>query len=84
MTEPMHEAPSLISVFDDRICIGHLLRRGKDGVEAYDTDTVSLGIYSDVDAAALAVWRHARRQWIDWPVDEANAQDHEIVREQTP
>jgi hypothetical protein len=62
-----------LAVYDGRACcIGHV-RRGKDGVEAFDTNTVSLGTYASIDDAAAAVWRHAHAQWIDWPADGAGA-----------
>jgi hypothetical protein len=75
MTEPTQEAPPFVCVFDDRstCCIGHLLRRGEGGIEAYDADTVSLGIYPDLDTAARVVWRHSRAQWLDWPPADVGA-----------
>jgi hypothetical protein len=73
MTCPLPNDLALIGVYDGRICIGFLYRRGKDGVEAYDTNTVSLGTYPCIDDAAAAVWRRARGQWIDWPTDGAAA-----------
>ena len=47
--------PNLLTVYDGRICIGHLLRRGESGVEAFDRDDRSLGIFAEVNAAANAV-----------------------------
>jgi hypothetical protein len=61
---------ALVGVYDGRTCIGHVLRRGRDGVEAFDTHTRSLGTYESIDDAAAAVWRHARGQWIDWPATD--------------
>jgi hypothetical protein len=42
-------------VYDGRQCLGHLLLRGKLGVEAFDRNDVSLGIYPDQRSAADAV-----------------------------
>jgi hypothetical protein len=75
MTEPTQEAPPFVCVFDGRgtRCIGHVLRRGEGGVEAYDASTRSLGIYQDIDTAARVIWRHARARWIEWPPAEGGA-----------
>jgi hypothetical protein len=45
----------LLSIFDGRKCIGHLLVRPHSGVEAFDSDDRSLGLFPDVSAAADAV-----------------------------
>jgi hypothetical protein len=37
------------------VCIGHLFLRGRSGVEAYDANTVSLGLYPDQQSAADAL-----------------------------
>jgi hypothetical protein len=37
------------------VCIGHLFLRGRSGVEAFDANTVSLGIYPDQKSAADAL-----------------------------
>ena len=44
-----------LAVFDGRECIGHLLPRGKAGIEAYDRDDVSLGLFPNQKTAADAV-----------------------------
>jgi hypothetical protein len=44
-----------LSVFDGQKCLGFLLPRGRQGVEAYDVNNVSLGIYRDQKSAADAV-----------------------------
>jgi hypothetical protein len=55
---------ALVAIYDyDRVtCLGHLIRRGKSGVEAFDADTKTLGTYPDIDTAAAACWRRARGQ----------------------
>ena len=37
--------PTCLSVYDGRTCLGFLLPRGKQGVEALDADERSLGIF---------------------------------------
>jgi hypothetical protein len=44
-----------LAVFDGRECIGHLLPRGESGIEAYDRDDRSLGIFPNPKTAADAV-----------------------------
>jgi hypothetical protein len=44
-----------LSVFVGRTCIGFLLLRGKIGIEAFDADTRSLGLFSDQRSAAAAI-----------------------------
>jgi hypothetical protein len=51
---------SLVTVYDGRDCVGHLIRRGAAGVEAYDINDQSLGVHENDDTAAAAVWRAAR------------------------
>jgi hypothetical protein len=46
---------TLLSVFDGRICLGHLLNRGKTGVEVFSCDDVSVGVFADVPTAAAAL-----------------------------
>jgi hypothetical protein len=63
MTDQLdHTEIGMLCVYDGRTCIGSLIRRGKEGVEAFDTDTKSLGVYPSEDAAATVVWRHAHGQ----------------------
>jgi hypothetical protein len=47
--------PSLLTVYAGPTCIGFLLSRGKAGVEAFDADNNSLGVFSDQKSAADAV-----------------------------
>jgi hypothetical protein len=42
------------SVYDGRQCIGHLISRGKLGVEAFDVENRSLGIFPSVKQALAA------------------------------
>jgi hypothetical protein len=47
------------AVYDGRTCIGFLLPRGKAGIEAFDAEHASLGIYPTVKAAADAICARA-------------------------
>jgi hypothetical protein len=51
---------SLVTVYDGRDCVGHLIRRGAAGVEGFDINDQSVGLFENDDAAAAAVWRAAR------------------------
>jgi hypothetical protein len=44
-----------LSVYDGRCHIGFLLLRGKAGVEAFDADDRSLGLFPDTKTAAAAI-----------------------------
>jgi hypothetical protein len=52
---PPTTRPTLLAVYDGRTAIGHLLMRGKLGVEAFDVGDHSLGIFASAEAAANAV-----------------------------
>jgi hypothetical protein len=49
-----------LAVYDGRSCIGHLLPRGKLGVEAFDRGDKSLGVFPNLKSAADAVSKRAR------------------------
>jgi hypothetical protein len=46
---------AMLSVFDGRRCVGHILSRGKQGYEAFDGDHRSLGVFDTQAAAAAAI-----------------------------
>ena len=52
MTAP---APTLAYVYDGRECIGHILKRGPKGFEAFSRDDESLGLFPTAKAAAGAL-----------------------------
>jgi hypothetical protein len=58
-TKPLSRG--MLAIYDDKKCIGHLLIRHRAGVEAFDSDDHSLGVYPDIDAAADAVSAKAAR-----------------------
>jgi hypothetical protein len=47
--------PGFLSVYAGQTCLGHLLPRGRLGIEAYNRDDVSLGLFPNQKAAADAV-----------------------------
>jgi hypothetical protein len=49
----------LISIYAGRQCVGFLLRCGREGVEAFNADGVSLGKSPTLKEAAAAVERAA-------------------------
>jgi hypothetical protein len=49
-------------VFDERRCIGQIMRRGPTGLEAFNAADESLGLFQTETDAAAAVWRYARGQ----------------------
>ena len=51
----MTTSAHLAYVYDGRRSIGHLLARGRAGIEAFDVRDRSLGIYPDQRAAADAI-----------------------------
>jgi hypothetical protein len=57
------------AVYAEGRCIGHVVSRGRDGIEAFDRDDQSIGLYPTNDEAARALWRHDRSQWV--PLAEA-------------
>jgi hypothetical protein len=59
-SEATQNQPALQSVYDGRERIGYLLLRGRQGVEAFDADEVSLGLYSDPKTAAAAISARGR------------------------
>jgi hypothetical protein len=54
MSKVTSETP-MSFVNDGRRCIGFLLNRGRSGVEAFDIDTRSLGVFASAKVAADAV-----------------------------
>jgi len=60
----MDEQTRVLSVTDGRDCIGHLIDRGREGVEAFTADEKSLGVFESAARAATACWKHAHHQSI--------------------
>jgi hypothetical protein len=52
----------LLSVYDGQTCIGHLIQRGKCGVEAFDLDDRSLGVFASQHEAIEALIAAIRRE----------------------
>jgi hypothetical protein len=55
MTSKAAPTTGMLSVYDGRQCVGHLIRRGKCGVEAFDINEVSLGVFASQYEAIKAV-----------------------------
>jgi len=53
--ENWNPRPAIQAVYSGRTCIGHLLLRGRAGIEAFDAADRSLGIYATPRAAADAI-----------------------------
>lgn len=51
----MRDLAPMLSMYSGQVCIGFLLKRGRQGVEAYDANCASLGIFPDQNQAANAV-----------------------------
>jgi hypothetical protein len=51
-TRAQDRTPGMLSIYVGRQCVGHVIRRGKLGVEAYDIDGNSIGMFAcERDAA---------------------------------
>jgi hypothetical protein len=59
--EAIPDILSIQAVYSGTTCLGFLYSRGRQGIEAFDSDTRSLGIYHDRKNAADAVTRAAGR-----------------------
>src|SRR5262249_22399288 len=55
MSNENTETPRLASIMNDGACAGFLINLGARGVEAFDEDEKSLGIFPDAISAATAV-----------------------------
>jgi hypothetical protein len=51
--------PTLSYVYDGQQCLGHILARGRSGLEAFDREERSLGLFKTAPAAANAVFNAA-------------------------
>jgi hypothetical protein len=65
MTAGRSDKATLVSVFDGRCCIGFILRRGRAGFEAFNSDQDTIGIFCSEAEAAAALWHRARAQLAD-------------------
>jgi hypothetical protein len=57
--QELSDAPGFLAVYAGRECAGFLLPRGKSGVEAFDINDKSLGIFPNQQAAADAIFARA-------------------------
>jgi hypothetical protein len=54
-TRERSAASALLSVFDGRRCVGHVLGRGRAGFEAFNSKDISLGLFESRRAAIDAI-----------------------------
>ena len=57
MSSESTETPRLVPVMDGSACAGFLISLGPRGVEAFDKDEKSLGVFPDAPSAATALKR---------------------------
>ena len=62
MTRPPSERPTLLSVYDGRASIGHVVRHAHDRYEALTVDRGLLGIFTNEGTATTVLWRRAHKQ----------------------
>jgi hypothetical protein len=60
-SEALHDPTPMLSIYDGRRAVGFLILRGRAGVEAFDADGASIGIFPNHRDAAKAVTAAARR-----------------------
>jgi hypothetical protein len=53
---------AFVTVFDGRVKIGTIIRRGPAGCEGYDSSDNSVGIFPDDASAANEIWKRAHGQ----------------------
>jgi hypothetical protein len=51
----MNDASPMMTIYSGQKCIGFLLRRGREGVEAFTADEISIGKFASVKEATSAV-----------------------------
>jgi hypothetical protein len=57
---PKPNQSSIFAVCDGRVCLGHVLSRGKLGFEAFDSEDKSIGTFDTLLAATRALPGRAR------------------------
>jgi hypothetical protein len=50
-----HEVSALVSIYDGRTCVRHVLNRGRAGFELFNADEHSLGLFPTERAAIDAL-----------------------------
>jgi len=56
MTSKAMPSTGMLAVYDGQICVGHLLARGRSGVEAFGANDESLGVYPTQKEAMQALY----------------------------
>jgi hypothetical protein len=62
----------MVPVYDGKVAIGFIARRGLLGAESFTGERESLGLFRTVDAAATALWKQAHGQ----PIKPDAAPEH--------
>jgi hypothetical protein len=55
MTAPPKQPSSWLAVYSGQRCLGHAIWRGKIGVEAFNVDDKSIGLFSTLKDATAAL-----------------------------
>jgi hypothetical protein len=55
MSAPPKQPSSWLAVYSGQTCIGHAIWRGKGGVEAYNVDDKSIGLFPTLKEATAAL-----------------------------
>jgi hypothetical protein len=53
-------SPSVLAVYSGQQCIGHVIRRGRAGIEAFDIEGQSVGLFTTMHDAMTAVSSKSR------------------------
>jgi hypothetical protein len=53
--DPSHSHFGWVSILVDKQCIGHLIARGRSGIESFDGNDFSLGTFPDEHEAIAAI-----------------------------
>jgi hypothetical protein len=48
-------APNMLAVYSGQKATGFLIKRGRSGIEAFDVDGISVGLFSTMHTAIVAV-----------------------------
>jgi hypothetical protein len=62
MTQTKQPSGPMSSIYDGQQCVGFVLKRGKDGAEAFNSELQSLGTHPTEADAIRIVWSTARQQ----------------------
>jgi hypothetical protein len=55
VSAPVKQSSSWLAVYDGTTCIGHAIFRGKTGIEAFNVDDKSIGLFPTLKDATAAL-----------------------------